>query len=250
MKKAISIILAILLVIAAQPVNPMVDPTEYTACAAGTLNPVEQAVFCELLQAAKSGEREVVSRGTDSRKLLTHLGLYFGTMEHVSQLLAGTNSMFYLNTEAFARFEKNRIAVDAAVEEALRHIREGTPRYKLWQIARFLSDRITYTDGVRQTLDGLRGEGVCATYAMLFYKMASRLGIETYICYGFAGGGYHAWNMVVLDGEAYYYDITWYDAVLPNPIYLHSRNSWGREYRLNNLWACNEIKEGGTIYGI
>lgn len=243
MKQTVLVVLVVLLIIAAQPVNPTVDPTEYTACSAGVLTPVEQEVVQDIIQAAEDGKTEVWNRGADIHRVLTHLGMYYGTMENVSTLLSGTEDRFYLNPEAFTRFERNRISVESAVEEALRHIREGSPRYKLRQIARFLADRIAYTPGVRETVDGLRGEGVCATYAMLFYKMASRLGIECYICYGYAGGGYHAWNMVILDGESYYYDVTWCDDVILNPVYIHSRNSWGREYMLNNLWACYEIKE-------
>jgi transglutaminase/protease-like cytokinesis protein 3 len=70
-------------------------------------------------------------------------------------------------------------------------------------------------------------------YSELFYRMAARLGIEVYICLGYAGDGYHAWNMVVLDGEPYFYDVCWFDGGQYK--YLHSTTAWGREYVLKDL---------------
>ena len=238
MKRLIWILIPALLLLFPRP---MVDPTQYTPNPAGVLSPAEQGALEDILRAAEAGEAVIpADPEADLHKLLTHLGLHFGTMENVWHLLWEHNGLYYLDLRVFERFERTRIAVEAKVEEALMHIQEGSDRYKLRQIARYLANRITYTNGVRETLDGFNGNGVCATYAMLFYKMASRLGIECYICYGYAGGGYHAWNMVVLDGEVFYYDITWFDAMLPDYRYLYSPDNWGREETLNDLWAGSQ----------
>jgi hypothetical protein len=75
---------------------------------------------------------------------------------------------------------------------------------------------------------------MCGAYSMLFYKMATRIGVEAYICYGEADNGFykgfHAWNKA----DGYYYDVTWYDTFPRQPKYLHSKTGWGRHYRVND----------------
>ena len=202
----------------------------------GTLTPEEQKLFDEIIAASEVELCTILcDEETDIHKLLTHFGMYYGTMEDVSNLFSPTDYGVFLHPEVFREFEKNRIIVEARVDEALMNLKEGSDRFKLWQISRYISDRITYTDGVRETIDGMNGEGVCATYSMLFYKMASRLGIPCYMCYGYTVNGYHAWNMVVLDGKEYFYDVTWFDNVVRDYRYLHSPTAWGREYGINGV---------------
>jgi hypothetical protein len=202
----------------------------------GTLSPEEQKLFDEIMAASEVELCTILcDEETDRNKLLIHFGMYYGTMEGVSNLFSPTDYGVFLHPEVFREFEKNRIIVEARVDEALMNLKEGSDRFKLWQIAKYLADRITYTDGTWDAISGLNGEGVCATYAMLFYKMASRLGIECYYCVGYAGGSLHAWNMVVLDGEEYFYDVTWFDDVVYDYRYLHSPTAWGREYTLNGV---------------
>ena len=123
--------------------------------------------------------------------------------------------------------------LNARIEEALQNMKEGSDRFKLWQIADYLAQRIEYDAEQESPLDGLRtGRGECEVYSELFYLMASRLGIETHICVGrVPGGGYHAWNMVVLNGKQYFYDVTWFDGVCRDYQYLYSPTPWGREYK-------------------
>ena len=70
---------------------------------------------------------------------------------------------------------------------------------------------------------------------MIFYKMASRVGIQAYLCYGYTGDVYHAWNAVELEGALYYYDLTWYDSAVHDLRYLHSRDPWGRDCVRNRI---------------
>lgn len=201
----------------------------------GTLTPEEQKLFDEIIAAAEAGQETV--KGQDFPnvgKLSKHLGLYYGEQSRWPRLMMGINYDLELDLETFHEFEQARIAIDARVEEALLNMREGSDRFKLWQIAKYLADRITYTDGTWDAISGLNGEGVCATYTLLFYKMATRLGIECYYCVGYAGGDLHAWNMVVLDGKEYFYDVTWFDNVVHDYRYLHSPTAWGRTYNINS----------------
>lgn len=216
---------------------------------AGVLTPAEQAIFVDILEAIDAGQIVVECSGEfDRHKLLTHLGMHYGTLEDIADLFVLVNGNVHLNLSTARRLEENRIVIDARIDEAVRNLKEGPDRFKLWQIARYLSGRIEYTDGKSEAIDGLNGAGTCGVYAILFYKMASRLGIPCHICFSYtASGGYHAWNMVELDGTQYFYDITWYDSdgALPNCRYLHSAASWGRSYSVNDLWAAYLEHKGG-----
>lgn len=50
---------------------------------------------------------------------------------------------------------------------------------------------------------------VCGGYAQLFYRMAAEAGVDVRYCDGDTSRGFHAWNLVILDGKAYYLDSTW-----------------------------------------
>lgn len=205
----------------------------------GSMTPENQKIFLDILDAVAKREERVPYSGTvdELYSVITHLGYYYGSEKYACDMFVIYETELDLNLDAFEHLERNKAVVDARVDEMLSTLKEGSDRFKLFQIAAYIAERITYTDGVVETVDGLNGNGVCVTYSMLFYKAASRLGIQTYICYGKMGEGYHAWNMVELDGERYFYDVTWYDTEGYDFQYLHSADSWGRKFILNNVWG-------------
>ncbi len=76
------------------------------------------------------------------------------------------------------------------------------------------------------------GEGVCANFASLFYSVATRLGVESYLV-----GGYsvthnnvrddgHEWVGCIIDGKPYFFDPTWGGGYMLNEAqYVHSLNA-------------------------
>ncbi len=55
-------------------------------------------------------------------------------------------------------------------------------------------------------------KAVCAGYAKAFQYLLNRLGIEcAYVIGPCHSGGYHAWNLIKLEGEYYYVDVTFDD---------------------------------------
>jgi len=52
---------------------------------------------------------------------------------------------------------------------------------------------------------------VCAGYSHGFQYLMQQVGIPCAYVLGYAMGGYHAWNVVKLDGEHYAMDVTWDD---------------------------------------
>ena len=50
---------------------------------------------------------------------------------------------------------------------------------------------------------------VCQGYAVLFYRMAEAVGVDTRVIVGTGNGGGHAWNIVKVGDRYYYLDSTW-----------------------------------------
>lgn len=216
----ILVILLILIPLIPKPVE-VIDYTDY-----GTLTAAEQGVFRDILTAVERGETVVYcDTEPDRHRLITHLAMHYGDLNAVWNPYVLVNGNIHLNLTEFATLTENRHRLTETVQQAIKHIRSGSDRFKLWQVSRYIARHYAYSD-----------DFVCADYAVLFYHIASRLGIETYICFGYAEN-HHAWNMVILDGKPYYYDITWYDSIIPDIRYLHSKQPWGRTVSLNDKWA-------------
>lgn len=149
----------------------------------------------------------------------------------------------FTNTPQFEEAERKMDILDAEIEKALSDMYEGSDRFKLYQISKYLSKRITYKLEQPRALPAWEsGEGNCQTYAKIFYRMATRLGIQTYIC----TNGEHCWNMVELDGENYFYDVCYYDGDKCGPniiFFLHNKNAWGRTF---NISVDPPLKEEDT----
>ncbi len=59
------------------------------------------------------------------------------------------------------------------------------------------------------------GNAICGGYSKGFQLVLKELGIECIYLTGYAGE-YHAWNCIKLDGQYYYFDLTWDDPTLKN----------------------------------
>ena len=200
--------------------------------------------FNEILDAVENGKSSIscpIYSVKEQHEILTQLGLYYGATEKIEWLIRWSfdRNKIILNLEMFKELAAQKVIIDARVDEAVSTLIEGPDRYKLWQISNYISRKIIYTDGCRDTMTALNGQGVCSSYAMLFYKMATRVCIKTYICYGYTGEEYHAWNMVELDGECAHYDITWYDSLIHDIRYIGSEYSWNRKFQINNKWSTD-----------
>lgn len=79
----------------------------------------------------------------------------------------------------------------------------------------YLTHSITYTFDCPydQTIYSalVNGQSVCAGYSHAFQYLMQKMGIPCTYVLGYAAGGYHAWNLVQLDGEYYAMDVTWDD---------------------------------------
>lgn len=208
----------------------------------GILSNEQIDTFNDILDAIANEERMIgcpVYSVQEQNEITTQLGLYLGDLEEVEELIFWNVDTAVLNLDLLQLLYNRKIIIDSRIDEAICTLKEGSNKYKLRQISKYISKRVTYIDNYRETIDALNGKGVCVSYSMLFYKMAARLGIKTYICLGYAGGGYHAWNMVEINGECLYYDVTWYDGIILDWKYISSKTSWNRNYQINNIWLTN-----------
>jgi hypothetical protein len=169
-------------------------------------------------------------------EVVTHIGMHFGDEGICKNIALKRQNAAVVNLTLYAQAKAHKAELDAWIEDALSQLNEGTTEYKLEQIARYIANHAKYKCPSNNPLDLLDAGGMCGAYSMLFYKMATRIGVQTYICNGEADNGKvkgaHAWNMVEIEGKNYWYDITWYDGNR-NPKYIHSETPWGREYKLN-----------------
>ncbi len=84
--------------------------------------------------------------------------------------------------------------------------------------------------GIGEMLDAKAGN--CTPYATLFRQMCRCVGIDNNVMVGHAQSAYgwtlHAWNHVKIDGQWYYYDLTFYDtyALVGKDDFIHADSLW------------------------
>ncbi len=81
---------------------------------------------------------------------------------------------------------------------------------------------------------------VCSGYAEAFQMIMNKLGVNTTVVVGDAGGP-HEWNMIEFEGESYYVDITWDDSDRKNDsgVFIYTNDS---EYEYMNI-TTEELKK-------
>ena len=212
----------------------------------GILSDQQIETFNLILEAVNNEEMFIectAYTSEEKHEISTQLGLYVGNTN--GNLVLWSYNKIYVNLDLFKQRLSEKIIIDARVDEVVSTLREGSDRYKLWQISSYIANKIVYMEDHIDTIIALNGSGNCVTYSMLFYKMATRLGIKAYVCYGLVYGIGHAWNMVELNGEYVFYDITWYDGDSKrNHIeYLHMKSSCLEPFLVNNKWDYYDKKE-------
>ena len=110
----------------------------------------------------------------------------------------------------------NTAKFEAAVQEALADMWSlDTELEKAKYAHDYLTHTITYSldSAYNQTAYSalVNGETVCAGYSHAFQYLMQQMGIPCSYILGYALGGYHAWNLVLLDGDHYAMDVTWDD---------------------------------------
>lgn len=210
----------------------------------GVLKALQRNAMDNILMACQLGGAEaeipVLTQG-EFDAVVTQIGLHFGNDELCKNIALKRQNAATINLQIYNQAKVHKAKLDEMVDEALRGMYAGSQEQMLRQIADWIVLHATYRSGSSDPLD-LLGEGaMCGAYAMLFYKMATRLGLQAYICYGYASNGTftgaHAWNKVDLPEGVRYYDITFYDGALRSRKWLGSTDGWGRQCSINDKSA-------------
>lgn len=201
----------------------------------GTLNAYQRNAMDNILSACVDGKDTAdipVMTQAEFDEVAFHVAMHFGDSRYESIALKRLNTA-KVNLGLYAEAKANKAELDAWVDNALSKLYEGTTEYKLEQIAKYIARHGEYGYGSNNPLDLVDDGAMCGAYSMLFYKMATRIGVQAYICHGYANNGtqsgFHAWNMA----DGYFYDVTFYDMGLRSSKYIRSNTAWGREYTVN-----------------
>lgn len=109
---------------------------------------------------------------------------------------------------------KKRAAIDVRVAELTADLTDKSDYEKSLILHNRLAEINTYQFTANdQTVIGslLEGRSVCAGYARAYQLLMQAVGIPVFYVTGHSKGQGHAWNLVQLDGEWYYTDVTWDD---------------------------------------
>lgn len=138
-----------------------------------------------------------------------------GGYQHGASGTKGRVIPFYTMSEEEAAVAQK--AFDAAAEVLLEGIdpEEMTELEMELAIHDRLVEAVTYeeTDQSHNAYGAMvDGTAVCEGYTEAFQYLLAQVGIQSHKAVGRANGGPHAWNLVRIDGDYYYTDVTWDDA--------------------------------------
>lgn len=113
---------------------------------------------------------------------------------------------------------KNAAEIRAELDDRVAELTAGLEGKSDYDKSRILHDRVceavVYQAGSNdQTVIGslLEGAAVCAGYSRAYQLLLHTVGIPSFCITGASRGQAHAWNLVQLDSEWYYTDVTWDD---------------------------------------
>ena len=130
----------------------------------------------------------------------------------------------YVTKVTFTSFPNNAEEISEEIgsitDDIISQIPEDSDDYmKLKYIYDWIIDNTEYKNGDRdQNICSvfLEKESVCAGYSKAFQYLCDKAGLPCTFISGEAKGGSHAWNLIYLDNNYYWVDVTWGDPVYAN----------------------------------
>lgn len=192
----------------------------------GTLSEDDKKIYDQMLDAVLSHEEEVTLSATDSKRLESifscikadYGGLFWVESFRYTQYQKDgqVEMMSFSPNYTMTREERDALQdeIDQKAEKYLNGLKEEDTDYKkVRTIYRRLIQKVDYNleseDNQNIISVFINKETVCQGYASAMQYLMERLGIPCIIVTGTAKGGPHAWNLVQIDGEWYYVDVTW-----------------------------------------
>lgn len=144
--------------------------------------------------------------------------------------------------------KRNQILIDESVERCLSGISDDADDYTK---VKYLYDYIVLNTDYNKNTENdqnicsvfINQESVCAGYAKAFQYLLQQCKIEAVLVLGHSFEESHAWNLVKLDGEYYYFDVTWGDPQFGS---VKQAKSWYVDYGFFGL-TTEELLKTHTI---
>ncbi len=243
-----------------------IDSWEEAAAEEGFAPAVEEYYYDHLPEQLHEAYREMyvhIMRGEDNGTFLAYVSgedfwdayyavladhpeiFWIGTSAQIETDFTGRVVGYDLETTVPAEARPSmRQNLEAAADACVAGIPSTAGDYeKIKYVYEYLIDTVEYRAGsadsqnIQSAL--LYHTSVCAGYAKSFQYILHRLGLFcTYITGKTRDGGDHGWNMVRIDGEYYYVDVTWGDPVFVGQI---EGESGGNVTNYNYL-CCTEYE--------
>ena len=227
--------------------NPGVEKWETAAMEAGVVSSVEEYYYEHFPENLQEAYRELyvkLMKGETSGSFLSSVNVeefwrvYYGVLaDHPEIFWLGPNAQVeqsvltgtvvnyeFETTVPQESRESMRAQIEAAADECINLIwSEASDYQKIKFVYEYIIDTTGYdpqgpdTQNIQSAL--LYHSSVCAGYSKAFQYILNRMGMFcTYITGTIKDGGDHGWNMVRIDGNYYYVDVTWGDPVFMNQV--------------------------------
>lgn len=242
--------------------EPGAERWEQAALEAGIVNQVEEYYYQHLPEHLHEAYRELyvrIMRNEDEGNLMSGVSVeefwrtYYAVLaDHPEIFWIGTSAqveesgltktVVAYKLESIVPVEERlamRGRLEAAADECIAQIdREASVYQKIRFVYEYIINRTEYGAGSQdsQNIQSvlLYQSSVCAGYSKAFQYILNRMGIFcTYITGTIQNGGDHGWNMVRIEDEYYYVDVTWGDPVFANQV-----DQSGGSDTINYMYLC------------
>ncbi len=234
---------------------------ENAALEEGFVSSVEEYYYDNLPEKYHEAYREIyvhIMRGEDAGDFMAVIGgdefwdvyyavladhpeiFWIGASAQIETDFSGRMVGYKLETTVPAEARPSmRQNLEVAADECIARIPSIASDYeRIKYVYEYLIDTVEYRAGsadsqnIQSAL--LYHTSVCAGYAKAFQYILHRMGLFcTYITGKTKDGGDHGWNMVRIDGEYYYVDVTWGD-----PVFAEQADGENSENVTNYNYLC------------
>lgn len=214
-----------------QQMNALAMPKDVETVSDGryvyqTLTREQKKIYDQMLDAILEQKKEVTISATDG-----------GSLEDIFNCIkADYGGLFWVESFRYTQYQKNgktemvsfspnytmtkkerkttQRQIDKKVNAYLKGIKSTASDYKkVRYIYKKLIQKVDYNLQSKNNQNiisvFLGKQTVCQGYANAMQYLLEKLGVPCVVVTGRAKGGPHAWNLVQLDGEWYYTDVTW-----------------------------------------
>ena len=242
-KRLAAFIISLVMMLSLIPTQALAAPTNerYGASAIAALENGENFIWAyNTLKAGVEAGQERISfadanhsiKGTDFSAILD---VYFNDNPQHFWLGKGATSFFSGNkltaVELTYTFTGDELTTakskfEAAAAAVLSGITDDMSQFEIeLYLHDYLVSHVTYDLDAPHAHDAygalVEGRAVCEGYARAFQYLLQQAGIPSYVVTGQSKGEDHAWNLVKIDGEYYYVDVTWDDQDNDNKYYSY-----------------------------